>query len=112
MLLQGKKEPDVKVTSLGQALLQAAARSKVLIARLQTGHGFALHHLASGTSLNTCIHWGFRRLTMRANHSELSTALGQEQSWPAAVQAAGLSSSATTGNTRSEHWMVLEHSMG
>ena len=112
MLLHGKKEPDVKVTSLGQALLQAAARSKVLIARLQRRHGFALHHLASDTSLNTCIHWGFLRLTMRANHSEPSAALGQEQSGPAAVQAAGLSSSATTGNTRSEHWMGLEYSMG
>ena len=58
------------------------------------------------------IHWGFLRLTMRANHSEPSAALGQEQSGPAAVQAAGLSSSATTGNTRSEHWMGLEYSMG
>jgi len=34
------------------------------------------------------------------------------QRWPTAVQAAGISSSATTWITRSEHWMMLERSMG
>ena len=36
----------------------------------------------------------------------------KEQSWPAAVQAAGPISSATTWIPTSEHWMMLEHSMG
>ena len=68
---------------------------------------FVLHcatWLVPDTALNTCIDRSFLHLTVRSNpffnyllHSV------KEQSWPAAVQAAGLSSSATIWITRSKH---------
>ncbi|KAK7111484.1 hypothetical protein V1264_011106 [Littorina saxatilis] len=43
-LLHEKKEPDIKVAAIGQALAQAA-RPKILLAPLQVGLAVELHHL-------------------------------------------------------------------
>jgi len=43
-LLKGKNDPDLKIASLGQALMQAA-RPKAFVAPIQIGVGVALHHL-------------------------------------------------------------------
>ena len=91
-----------------------AARPKVLISPLQTGLGVALHHLTGSRYRVEHLH----RPEFSSSYSEVKAFFNyllhsvKEQSWPAAVQAAGLSSSATTRITRSEHKMMLEHSMG
>ena len=85
------------------------ARPKVLISPLQTELGVALHHL-TGSRYRVDLH----RPEFSSSYSEVKPFFNyllhsvKEQSWPATVQAAGLSSSATTWTTRSEHWMMLD----
>ena len=58
-LLEGKKDPDLKIASLGQALMQAA-RPKVLILPLQLGLAVTMHHRTGSRHVVELLHrFGF-----------------------------------------------------